>query len=618
MPITNEQRLKLIELYIGYFNRAPEQAGLDYWSAQLSNALASGVDERAALAGIANQFYQAGLQFGLFRASDSTETLIRTVYRNVLGRDEVDPAGLAYWQQRLDSGQISRGEFVLALIQGAKDYVAAAPANDPYRWVGDYLAIRAQVGDMFARNSAGLTAEDAIRQGQALIANYVTPEKIKQGQVDLQAIYQAIVTPVGGNPVQPTTPDQPTQPTTPGGPPAGTMGDDTIVGTAGNDTIQGLAGNDTLRGGLGDDRLDGGSGADQLYGDDGNDHLLGGDGADTLYGGNGDDLLEGGDGADNLYGDDGGDTLYGDSGDDRLEGGAGDDILHGGSNNDYLEGGLGVDALYGGDGDDRLFDIYFADLQGGHYDGGAGNDTLAFNAGGTAKGGDGNDKITVEGRQTTLVTGVETGEGADTVILNSLRSPVVLDLTESLPARDTIKFSYPANTVPQQPLIVVKGFGREDVFDLSGFHTWSMPAGVSTYTFQAGATLSNGVITKSYVQFLESPSEPYQTYLSPPRTKDDHGKGFFVITGASAAAADRATVAAFLDAYGNNAAYQAGKSHYFLFNVGNSDMALYKFTDDSGGNDRITPDELTPQAIFVGVRTEQLTEAQIIASFWNT
>ncbi|TCS93353.1 hypothetical protein EDC36_1292, partial [Tepidimonas ignava] len=34
--ITPTQRLKLIELYIGYFNRAPEQAGLDYWAGELA------------------------------------------------------------------------------------------------------------------------------------------------------------------------------------------------------------------------------------------------------------------------------------------------------------------------------------------------------------------------------------------------------------------------------------------------------------------------------------------------------------------------------------------------------------------------------------------------------
>ncbi|TSE28896.1 Hemolysin, plasmid [Tepidimonas charontis] len=305
------------------------------------------------------------------------------------------------------------------------------------------------------------------------------------------------------------------------------MGDDTLVGTAGNDQIEGLAGNDTLRGAAGDD------------------------------------LLEGGDGADKLYGDAGRDTLYGDSGDDWLQGDDDDDTLHGGSGNDTLHGGMGVDALYGGDGDDKLYDTAPGDLQGGYYDGGAGNDIIAFNVGGVAKGGDGNDRITVEGHVSSLATGIEAGEGADSIILNDLRSPVVIDLTETTPARDTVTFTYPL-AVPEQPLIVIKGFAPgSDVFDLGLFHTWATGSTFPSLLSGAGATLSNGTVTKSYVQFLESPAEPYQAYLSPPRTKDDYGKGFFVITGVSAAGTDRASVAAFLDDYGNNASYKPGKSHYF-------------------------------------------------------
>ncbi|WP_185975004.1 DUF4214 domain-containing protein [Tepidimonas thermarum] len=192
MVTSPQHRLQLIELYIGYFNRAPEQAGLDYWVAQLDSALSRGVSQSAALANIANQFYQAGLQFGLFQASDSTETLIRTVYRNVLGRDEVDPAGLSYWSQRLDSGHTTRGEFVLAVIQGAKDYVAAAPASDPYHWVGDYLANRAAVGEYFASTSGGLTGQDAIQQGRAIIESLVTRDAVQAGQTALDALTDAV------------------------------------------------------------------------------------------------------------------------------------------------------------------------------------------------------------------------------------------------------------------------------------------------------------------------------------------------------------------------------------------------------------------------------------------
>ncbi|TCS97519.1 hypothetical protein EDC36_109121, partial [Tepidimonas ignava] len=78
--MTLAQRLKLIELYIGYFNRAPEQAGLDYWAGELAALLGRGVTEAQAYQSIADRFYDAGLQFGLYKADDSVESFIQQVY----------------------------------------------------------------------------------------------------------------------------------------------------------------------------------------------------------------------------------------------------------------------------------------------------------------------------------------------------------------------------------------------------------------------------------------------------------------------------------------------------------------------------------------------------------
>jgi hypothetical protein len=97
--------------------------------------------------------------------------------------------------------------------------------------------------------------------------------------------------------------------------------------------------------------------------------------------------------------------------------------------------------------------------------------------------------------------------------------------------------------------------------------------------------------------------------------KDDYGKGLFVVRNAAASTDEVVTVASFLDAYGNNATYGNKATHYFLINVGTSDMALYYFRDDTGADNRVVPDELTPIVRFVGVRTEQLTELDILQSF---
>ena len=87
--------------------------------------------------------------------------------------------------------------------------------------------------------------------------------------------------------------------------------------------------------------------------------------------------------------------ISGGAGDDTITGGAGRDTILGGAGNDIIDGFKGNDRIFAGDGDDYVF----ASTNGhGHYDGGAGFDTLDFshahsglniNMGrGTASGGD--------------------------------------------------------------------------------------------------------------------------------------------------------------------------------------------------------------------------------------
>jgi len=219
--ITQAQRTKLIELYVGYFNRAPEQAGLSYWANDLLTRLGQGKTEAQAFKEIADEFYKAGEQFGIFSAADPVDVFITKIYQNVLGRNQVDQAGMDYWKGKLNSGEVSRGQFVNQLIQEAKAYVAAAPANDPYKWVGTYLENRVAVADWFANNSANLTGQAAIQQGTAIIANSVTPTSAQNGQTAQQAVAaaQQASQSIAGQPFMLTT------------------GVDSIVGTSGNDTI---------------------------------------------------------------------------------------------------------------------------------------------------------------------------------------------------------------------------------------------------------------------------------------------------------------------------------------------------------------------------------------------
>lgn len=436
-------------------------------------------------------------------------------------------------------------------------------------------------------------------------------------------------------------------------------GDDYVDGGLGNDTIKGNGGNDILVGGSGDDNIDGGRGADYISGGFGKDYLYGGKYAtsswvsgyylgnqwvpgysqytidtatNVIYGDGGDDYIEGGYGADVLDGGDGADTIYGGGtsyygttvydhdliygggGDDRLYGEAGNDVIYGGAGDDRIDGGSGADTLYGEDGNDTIW----ADGNDGAVDnvfGGAGNDRIYINAGDQANGGAGNDFIRFDGPSSPSVVTTATivaGEGADRIELYNLAEStrVILDLTETTQAKDDITgWSVTGSLVGMA--LEIRGFNiKNDTFNLGRFdihksYDWQNSAGyISTYS------------NYNYSQILNSAATPYLAPSSAsPKTPDSYGKGFFVIQGASASTSDAQSVAAFLDPYGANATYDKEAEHYFLVNIGAADSALYKFTDDSGADSTVVPDELTPVAYFVGIRTENYTTQDLINVF---
>ncbi|MEB4592469.1 DUF4214 domain-containing protein, partial [Candidatus Thiothrix sp. Deng01] len=73
------------KLYIATFDRAPDGAGLSYW---VNN---SGLS----LEQIAQSFFDQPETQTKYAGVD-TETFVKTIYQNVLGR-EGEPAGVAYW-----------------------------------------------------------------------------------------------------------------------------------------------------------------------------------------------------------------------------------------------------------------------------------------------------------------------------------------------------------------------------------------------------------------------------------------------------------------------------------------------------------------------------------------
>jgi len=207
---------------------------------------------------------------------------------------------------------------------------------------------------------------------------------------------------------------------------------------------------------------------------------------------------------------------------------------------------------------------------------------------------------------------VRGGEGADEFNIytnNNATDRLVIDLSETVPVKDVVNISLSSYTHPAAPVEIV-GFdlaldkiNLPTSFDLYGKYYSS---GSLYSAYNPIETNYQGVITTSYVQIVNSTATPWSPTSANPI--DAKGKGVFVIQGATAASESTTDVAAFLDPYGNNAKYENKAEHYFLVNVANKGVGIYLFTDDTGADNSINSDELTPVALLVGLNTSQITQ----------
>ncbi len=132
--LTEADMLAFSELYVAYFNRAPDANGLLFWG----SALADGMS----MSQIARQFFDQPETQALYGGSSTTGDFITAVYSNILGRSP-DAEGYDYWTNVLDSGAVDRSEFILAMIDGAK--ASTGSAAD-----AQYLETKAEIGAYFA------------------------------------------------------------------------------------------------------------------------------------------------------------------------------------------------------------------------------------------------------------------------------------------------------------------------------------------------------------------------------------------------------------------------------------------------------------------------------------
>jgi hypothetical protein len=120
-----------IELYIAYFNRAPDATGLAFWG----TAFAEGFS----LSAIAGLFIDQDETRATYPEGQSNEEFATAVYSNVLGRIP-DQIGFEFWVGALNGYGVARDQFILSVLGGAK---VDPPADSSQAFIDQQLADRA-------------------------------------------------------------------------------------------------------------------------------------------------------------------------------------------------------------------------------------------------------------------------------------------------------------------------------------------------------------------------------------------------------------------------------------------------------------------------------------------
>lgn len=115
----------LQQVYVAYFGRPADPAGLAYFAARFQDAGAPTTIQGVSSAYFSNPALRAQIDsFGTSQESrdlypGTNEDFIRAVYRNLLNR-EADAPGLAFWAGQINTGTLTRGNAAMSIMAGAQ------------------------------------------------------------------------------------------------------------------------------------------------------------------------------------------------------------------------------------------------------------------------------------------------------------------------------------------------------------------------------------------------------------------------------------------------------------------------------------------------------------------
>jgi S-layer protein len=188
VAIDTATRKQLIELYIAYFNRAPDADGLNYWSQKI-------VNDGWTVDMVAKSFMDQQEVQSTYPSFLTLDEFISKVYNNVLNRNP-DTNGQNYWKGQLESGAVTKPEFIMAVVNAAHSSTGSpqdAQLLDNKVAVGEYYAITLGANDVNLAKTvmAQVTADPASVQAaeQAAQSANGQPFMLTTG-VDAGAVFE--------------------------------------------------------------------------------------------------------------------------------------------------------------------------------------------------------------------------------------------------------------------------------------------------------------------------------------------------------------------------------------------------------------------------------------------
>lgn len=252
---TLSAREVLSAVYIGYYNRAADPAGIQFWEQVIAN---TSLDLEAIATDFAGQDETLDVHpFFADPATSTPTTFITSLYQNLFNRD-ADPAGLAFWSEQLQNaidgveGSFSVGEIIVKIIEGAVDTPATegAAATPDRTTILNKIEVAQDWTDA-AEASNGEFDAAAMASAKAIIADVTAdPATVVAAKETTDAFFAP--EPVVGDTLSLTS------------------ATDVLEGTANDDQFNAYIQQNPFAGGISNslssaDRLDGGAGNDKLY-----------------------------------------------------------------------------------------------------------------------------------------------------------------------------------------------------------------------------------------------------------------------------------------------------------------------------------------------------------------